>query len=132
MKMNNYQIFPFDVLYEIGIHLKTNDMLNLVRTSKANKSLFILLIPYFIIDMNSIPNNICCEITNKITQLINASTLIRQFINIKRLTFSNESNQPIDNLPNKITHLTLGRSFNQSIKNLPITITHLNFNYRFK
>ena len=34
-------------------------------------------------------------------------------------------NQPINNLPDTITHLTLTWDFNQSIDYLPDTITHL-------
>jgi hypothetical protein len=40
-------------------------------------------------------------------------------------------NQPIDNLPNSITHLELGLRFNQSIDNLPNSITYLKLGSKF-
>ena len=50
---------------------------------------------------------------------------------ITHLTFSNHFNQLVDNLPNSITHLTFGRHFNQSVDELPNSITHLIFGSAF-
>ena len=36
-------------------------------------------------------------------------------------------NQPVDNLPNSITHLTFGWNFKKTVNNLPHSITHLSF-----
>lgn len=43
------------------------------------------------------------------------------------LKLSRKFNQPVDNLPNSLTHLTLSDSFNQPVNLLPPNITHLNF-----
>jgi hypothetical protein len=40
-------------------------------------------------------------------------------------------NQPVDNLPQSITHLIFGRLFNQTVNNLPQTMTHLTFGHNF-
>ncbi len=44
---------------------------------------------------------------------------------ITHLILGTNFDKPIDNLPNTIIHLTLDHSFNQAIDNLPNTITHL-------
>jgi hypothetical protein len=36
-------------------------------------------------------------------------------------------NQPVDNLPETLTHLTFGNNFNQSVDNLPLSLTYLTF-----
>jgi hypothetical protein len=41
-------------------------------------------------------------------------------------------NQEINNLPNSLTHLTLGLEFNQEINNLPNSLTHLTLGYNRK
>ena len=46
---------------------------------------------------------------------------------ITHLTLGLDFNQPINNLPNSITNLTLGQKFNQQINNLPNSLTHLEF-----
>ncbi len=51
----------------------------------------------------------------------------RHIINWKQSIF----NQPIDNLPNSISHLTLGRYFNQPIINLPNSITNLTLSLKY-
>ena len=40
-------------------------------------------------------------------------------------------NQPVNNLPDSITHLTFGRHFNQPVNYLPNSITHLTFGCEF-
>jgi hypothetical protein len=55
---------------------------------------------------------------------------IMKYNNITQLEFGYYSkfNQPIDNLPNSLTHLELGSKFNQEIFNLPNSLTYLMFN----
>ncbi len=36
-------------------------------------------------------------------------------------------NQPVNKLPEKITHLTFRCNFNQKVDNLPLSLTHLTF-----
>ncbi len=43
-----------------------------------------------------------------------------------------EFNQPVDNLPETLTHLTFGYEFNQKVNKLPKNITHLIFGYNFR
>jgi hypothetical protein len=43
------------------------------------------------------------------------------------LFFSDDFNQPVDNLPLSLTHLTFGFNFNQSVDKLPLSLTHLYF-----
>ncbi len=40
-------------------------------------------------------------------------------------------NQPVDNLPKKLTHLTFGYYFNKEVNNLPKSLTHLTFGKKF-
>ncbi len=50
---------------------------------------------------------------------------------ITHLTFTWEFNQPVDQLPNSLTHLTFGCYFNQPVDKLPNSITHLIFRENF-
>lgn len=52
---------------------------------------------------------------------------------LTHLTFEITSsfNQPVDNLPKGLTHLTFGESFDESVDNLPETLTHLTFGEAF-
>ncbi len=50
---------------------------------------------------------------------------------ITHLTFGNNFNQPVNNLPLGITHLTFDGAFNQSVNNLPLGVTHLSFGFQF-
>jgi hypothetical protein len=52
---------------------------------------------------------------------------------ITHLTFGNYFDQPVDKLPNSITHLTFGNYFNQPVDKLPNSIIHLTFctNYSY-
>lgn len=47
------------------------------------------------------------------------------------LTFGDDFNQPVDNLPQSLTHLTFGHDFNQPVDNMPQSLTHLTFGDRF-
>ena len=49
----------------------------------------------------------------------------------KRISKWSSFNNPIDNLPKKLTHLTFGYCFNLSVDYLPETLTHLTFGYKF-
>ena len=40
-------------------------------------------------------------------------------------TVGNSFNQPVDNLPNSVTHATFGDDFNQSVDNLPNNLIEL-------
>ncbi len=53
------------------------------------------------------------------------------FINLTDLTFGDDFNQSVDNLPNGIIHLTFGRDFDKPVDKLPNSITHLTFGYWF-
>jgi hypothetical protein len=44
---------------------------------------------------------------------------------LTHLTFGNNFNQKVDNLPKNLTHLTFDRYFNQKIDNLPITLKEI-------
>jgi len=46
------------------------------------------------------------------------------------LTFCEDFNEEINDLPNSLTHLKFGRNFNKPINYLPINLTHLTFHYR--
>ena len=133
--MENHQIFPFDILYEIGIHLDLNHVANLTRTNRENSKLFALLIPHYKIIISEISEECPSEITNKITQLIrvgaNYPVIWRHFNDLKRVSFDNIFNQSIAHLPDKITHLTLGDKFNFPIYHLPLSLTHLKFGHKF-
>ena len=50
---------------------------------------------------------------------------------LTHLTFSYCFNQPIDNLPDSLTHLSFGDNFNQTVDKLPNSITHLTFGKKF-
>ncbi len=53
--------------------------------------------------------------------------LIMELINqYKKINFGDKFNQPIDYLPDGITHLRFGMKFNQPIDNLPQTLKYLN------
>ena len=50
---------------------------------------------------------------------------------ITHLTFGRHFNQPVNYLPNSITYLTFGEYFNQPVDNLQNLITHLTFGWEF-
>ncbi len=54
-------------------------------------------------------------------------SLIWNFKDYTQLTLGELFNQPIDHLPNSITHLILGECFNIEIKKLPESLTNLTF-----
>ena len=126
-----YQL-PSDIGYVISKYLGKNDVINLM---SINKRLSTCNYIFF----------------NKYLKTFKNSENDREFIlrrygketfkyfdqnikNIKEIKYNNKKlivifnynfNQPIDNLPNSITHLTLEWSFNQPMDNLSNSITHL-------
>lgn len=72
------------------------------------------------------------KIFTKLKLLYNTDlTTITNLPSITHLTFGDDFNKPVDNLPNSITHLTFGEFFNKSVDNLPNSITHLTFGANF-
>ena len=76
---------------------------------------------------------ICCF--NTLTHLTFGNNFNKPVDNlpgsITNLTFGNNFNKPVDNLPCSITNLTFYGSFNQLVDNLPCSITNLTFGYHF-
>jgi hypothetical protein len=58
--------------------------------------------------------------------------MIEEMKNYKKIFFGSNYNQPIDNLPNTITHLIFGYNFNQSLDNLPSSIRSIYFDVNNK
>ena len=50
---------------------------------------------------------------------------------LTHLTFGDAFNQPVDDLPNALTHLTFSDAFNQPVNDLPNALTHLTFGDAF-
>ena len=72
---------------------------------------------------------------NKIIKIYNVSSIeeLNEYINIKYVEFNYYFDEPIDKLPQSITHLTFYQfsNFNQSVDKLPQSITHLTFGELF-
>jgi hypothetical protein len=52
-------------------------------------------------------------------------------LNLTHLTFAEQFNHTVDNLPSSLTHLTFGDWFNQAVDNLPGPLTHITFGVCF-
>src|SRR5437868_1164547 len=68
-----------------------------------------------------------------IRQLCHVSDLntITSFIHLTHISFHDDFNQPLTDLPAALTHLTLGRDFNQPLTDLPAALTHLTLGHCF-
>ena len=73
-------------------------------------------------------------IKNKYLKLFdNILIILKHNVTITKLIFDEDFNQPLDNLPNTITHLSFSKysKFNYPLDNLPNSITYLEFGSHF-
>jgi hypothetical protein len=135
-----FNLFHADIIKDIFEHLRKEEAKMLLNKDRSYSLLKLFYSTYTfdikeLINENAYINESVRKNVRKITGVNNLDEVVL-FEHLTHLTFDEDFNQPVNNLPQGLTpleesrrswltHLTFGRNFNQEVDNLPQSLTHL-------
>jgi hypothetical protein len=123
-----------DLLFLFSDYLNDQYAINMFRSNKYVSELFRKNPQSYtvkkLIDYNLIDKYQKYKIS-RIFNFNNSSFQDLETYKIKEISFSDNFDYPVDDLPNYITHIDFGYDFNQKVHNLPSNLQELRFGYNF-